>query len=307
MVILGTLQLFIELARTNNISQTATAFGIKQPAVSLRLKALEEQMGTLLFDRVGRTIRLNKNGERFREFAVYTLAHLEETRRAIRDEDKAAQEILIVSSEGFFGSSYLPQLIGEFEAKYPVIKTVVKTYHSDEIVELVEAGECEFGFANVSNVIRSQKILTDFSFDAPMYFVCSPVNPFAKEKSLRPKEIKDASLIIPPPETTFHEYITGVFKKRGVHFNHQRPVDSLETIKKMVAGNQGVTMLPQYVVQQEIDEGKLVHVPLDGIRLTRKLVCIHNIANPISKSVRNFIETAEAFLSQQKLLTRSGR
>lgn len=297
------LQIFIELARTNNISQTAAAFGIKQPSVSIKLKVIEEQMGASLFDRVGRSIQLNKNGEHFKEFAVYTLAHLEETRRVIQDKDEKMQEVLNVCSGGHFSSSYLPELIGAFEDKYPFVKTVTKTYHSDEVVTLIEAGKYEFGIAHVSDVIRSQTIHTDFSFDVPVYFVCSSKNPLAKAKSLRPKEIKDSFLIIPPPETTFHEYITGVFKKRGVHFNYQRHVDSLEAIKMMVAGNQGVTMLPQYVVQREIDRGELIHVPLDVVRLTRKLVCIHNISKPISKSAYNFIVMAKELLCCQQQLT----
>jgi len=293
------LQLFVELAQKGNVSQAATSLSITQPSTSIKLKRIEKEIGKPLFDRVGRTIRLNKDGEVFRDFAAHTLAHFNETLGTIQDAGKEQKEVLTICAGGHFGVSYLPKLIPAFKEKFPFVDFVAKTYHSDDILELIEAGEYEFGIAHVSDSIRSPKILTDFSFDVPIYFVCSPHHPLSKCEALKPRDIKDAFLIIPSPESSFHQYITAVFQKRGIHFNHQMSADSLDVIKGMVAGNQGVTMLPQHVVQQELDEGKLVHVPLKGLRLTRKLVCIHNVARPLSRTTRTFIEMTKELLSRK--------
>ncbi len=165
------------LAETGNISTTASKLNLSQSTISHHLKNLEAEVGFPLFDRVGKTSVINRDGKRFLTFADQTLREYERTLEDIKDFKSDFEPSLTVCAGNYFHAYYSPKILPLFLTMHPGVQTEMVTKYSDEIIAEMEDDEHEFAIVATSHPLRTSRLVTDFSFDIPLYFVCSQKNP----------------------------------------------------------------------------------------------------------------------------------
>lgn len=299
------LELFLAIAKHNNVSKAADDLNSNQSTVSSQLKVLEGKLGILLFDRVGRNIRLNKNGELFREFAEKVLVDYEDISREMRGDDVGG-ESLAIAAGAYFHAFFLPQILPAFRKDNPLVEVNTVTRYSDDLIRNMENKEYEFAILATSHPIRSPKLHTDFSYEMPMLFVYSPDNPLSEKRTLSPADLDAETIILPLKGQNLYNYLAHNFKKHRIAFAAELIIDTADAMKSAVAQDLGVAFLPQHVVQQDIAEGKLAGASIASLELKRKLVCIHHIERPLSYAAQDFIDHAIAVIDRYDNYVRSG-
>lgn len=297
------LELFVEIANQNSISGAANATHTSQSVVSHVLKTLESQMGILLFDRIGRNICINDNGKRFLEFSTTTLAQYAVLKKSLEREDtRQRRGVLTVSAGNYFNAYYFPMVLPLFMKEHSGVQIETFTQFSDQLIQEVEDNAYEFAIVATSSTLRSPHLQTDFSFEIPLYFICSPNNLLAGAGIFRPADANGQTFIFPARGSNYRDYLEYKFTKHRFHFSGELTIDSPGAVKCAVMEDLGVSILPQHVVQRELDEKKLVHLPIERIKLRQKMVCIHNVDNPPSAIARDFINmTVEVLNRQEKI------
>lgn len=296
------LELFVEIANQNSISGAANATHTSQSVVSHVLKTLESQMGILLFDRIGRNICINDNGKRFLEFSTTTLAQYAVLKKSLeREGARQRRGVLTVSAGNYFNAYYFPMVLPLFMKEHPGVQIETFTQFSDQLIQGVEDNVHEFAIV-ATHALRSPCLQTDFSFEIPLYFICSPNSPLAGAGIFRPADASRQTFIFPARGSNYRDYLEHKFTKHRFHFSGELTIDSPGAVKYAVMEGLGVSILPQHVVQRELNEKKLVHLPIERIKLRQKMVCIHNVDNPPSAIARDFINmTAQVLNRQEKI------
>ena len=139
-----TIVTFIKAAELGSFSRTANVLGYSQAAVTVQIKQLEDELGTKLFDRMGKGIQLTSSGERFLPYAHQILKANEQARKFMQQDDEIRGTIRIGTTSSM-ANAYFPTLLREFSETYPHIKLMLKTSdYFDNLYEKLKQNEIDF-------------------------------------------------------------------------------------------------------------------------------------------------------------------
>ena len=143
------LSAFIEVADSGSFTQAAELLHLSQPAISKRLKALEDQIGQRLFDRVGRSVLLTDAGAALLPYARRVLQTVEDGRRALSHLSGAVTGRLSIGTSHHIGLHRLPPVLKRFVADYPDVDLDLHFMDSEDACEAVVAGKLELGIVTL--------------------------------------------------------------------------------------------------------------------------------------------------------------
>jgi len=140
------LTLFVQVAKTGNITQVANRLHISQPAVSMQIKRLEEEIGVPLLALIGRNISVTDAGKTFLEYAESILSLEGQLHRAMDEFREGKQGKIVIGASAAVGTYLIPPVIRSFTQTYPDIQIELVTQREDEVERLVREGNVDIGF-----------------------------------------------------------------------------------------------------------------------------------------------------------------
>jgi DNA-binding transcriptional LysR family regulator len=236
------LRAFCQAARLGSVSRAAEALYLSQPAVTLQLQALERDMGSALFERVGRRLSLTREGAALYELArplVEGLDGLEGEFRA-RLKGLAGGELHVAA-----GSStilyLLPQLVQRFRATHPEVQLVLHNVTGKDGLALLRSDAVDLAVGSMIEVPSDLSYAPQYSFD-PM-LIMAKGHPLAEKTSLRLEDLSAHGLILPPKRLTTWRLVDLVFQQRRVPYTVALEVGGWEVIKQYVAMGLGISIV----------------------------------------------------------------
>jgi DNA-binding transcriptional LysR family regulator len=273
----GTLQAehlgtFLEVARTENVTRAAAALGLSQPALTERLRSLERDLGTELFVRTRRGVRLSEAGRALVPHARRALAAIEEGRRAVDQERRGETGRLTIGSAPAVSTYALPGALRRFQDAHPNVHLSVRTGHSEEILELVLAEEVEVGLVRE---IRHADVEVTPLYEDELVLVVERSHPFAARGRIRIGELAREHLVTFDRASSYNELTQALFREAGVAPRGVIELDNVEAAKRCVVRGLGVALLPRQAVHDELTARKLRAVAIAGARpIRRRIVAI---------------------------------
>ncbi len=272
-VLLSQLEAFVEAARRGNISRAAEALFITQPALSARLKGLEDGLGAPLLIRTKRGVRLSEEGKAFLPFAQRALEAVVDGRQLLAELSRGGAGRLAIGAAPAVSTSVLPGMLTRFRAAHPNVQLVVRTGHSEEVLEMVLREQVELGLVRE---LRHPEIVGIPLYEDELVLVVEPGHPFAERGRVRVAEITSEHLILFDRTSSYHELTSTLFREAGVVPRGVMEVDAIDAAKKMVEQGLGVALLPYSAVAGEVATGRLARAKLtDSKAIRRRIVAIH--------------------------------
>jgi DNA-binding transcriptional LysR family regulator len=253
---------FVEVARSQKLGQAAGELFITQPALTARIQRLEQELGVPLFVRTPTGMRLTDPGRTFLPWAVRALDAVEEGRRPVEELARGGAGELAIGAAPAVSTYVLPALLKSFSDDLPNVSLVVRTGHSEEILEMVLRGEVEVGL--VRALLHPQIQSVPF-YEETLVLVTDPSHPFAARTRISIGEIADAQLILFDRTSSYHGLTSAFFREAGVTPRGVMELDNIDAAKKMVQQGLGVALLPQSAVVGELADGSLVAVRLADV------------------------------------------
>jgi DNA-binding transcriptional LysR family regulator len=253
---------FVEVARSQKLGQAAGELFITQPALTARIQRLEQELGVPLFVRTPTGMRLTDPGRTFLPWAVRALDAVEEGRRHVEELARGGAGELAIGAAPAVSTYVLPALLKSFSDDLPNVSLVVRTGHSEEILEMVLRGEVEVGL--VRALLHPQIQSVPF-YEETLVLVTDPSHPFAARTRISIGEIADAQLILFDRTSSYHGLTSAFFREAGVTPRGVMELDNIDAAKKMVQQGLGVALLPQSAVVGELADGSLVAVRLADV------------------------------------------
>ena len=274
------LQAFVTIADSGSFSLAAGRLHLTQPAVSKRLAALEAELDTRLFDRLGRAVRLTEAGGVLLPRALRILAELDDTRRALRNLSGVVTGPLTLATSHHIGLHRLPPVLRIFSSRYPQVRLDMRFMDSELAGAAVLRGEVDLAVITLPPRLEPPLEVLPLWPD-PLIAIASPAHPLAEPIAVTPERLSQYPAILPSEATFTRRIIEEGLARLGVTPLVAFSTNYLETIKMMVAVGLGWSILPR-----TMRDADLVELNVDGLRLERSLGVVRHTGRTLSNAAR---------------------
>jgi DNA-binding transcriptional LysR family regulator len=291
------LHVFHAVAKHLSFTKAAEALFMTQPAVTFQIRQLEEHFNTRLFDRAHGRIALTPAGQVALEYAERILGMSAELDTRLKEMSGQVAGPLLIGASTTIAEFLLPQVLGEFKARYPGVVPRLFVANSEAVQDRVAERALDLGFIEGESHLPS--LVSDVICDDELQVVCAPAHPLAKLKSATPKALTEHAYISREPGSGTREVIDHYLQKAGVPPDTMQVVMELgspEALKGLVATGLGFAIMSRATVTKETQLGQLVQVPL-APRLNRHLAVVYPKERFHSRLVSGFVQFAKERLA----------
>lgn len=281
------LSAFIAVSEQNSFSKAAEQLFITQPAVSKRISSLESELGTQLFDRIGRRVQLTEAGHALLPSALRILAELDESKRAIGNLNQKVSGKLSIATSHHIGLHRLPPVLRAFTREFPDVDLDIRFMDSEEACSAVLKGEAELAIATLPEKnwqhLKSQIIWRD-----PLDIVISSQHLKANSPIIKISQLQKLPAILPSKNTFTRVLLEQALGLNEKNLNIAMETNYLETIKMMVSIGLGWSVLPVSMLTSDI-----ARLDVSNIEFERLLGVVSHQHRTLSNAARMLLAELE--------------
>ncbi|MBV4360331.1 LysR substrate-binding domain-containing protein [Pinibacter aurantiacus] len=256
---------FVKAAETLHFTEAASALFVTQSTLSQQIKQLENELGMLLFDRIGKTVRLTEAGSVFLDHARKILFEVEKGRQSITDLNTSVTGELKIGITYAFSSLILPAL-SPFLKKYPGIKIQIEYDDPEELEKRLKLSELDF-MLSFKNDEPDEDLDMQPLFTSSIVMVVAKKHPLASLKKITLKEINNLDLVLPGKGFISRNFLDNLFKTNNIAPNVKIELNDVHSLLTMVESGNWITILNEKAL---IGWKSLVAIPIAGRDLSRK-------------------------------------
>lgn len=278
---------FLAVVDHGGFTSAAKAIFVSQPALSLAVRELEEEVGTELLYRLGRGVRLTAAGEAFASPARQALRDIEIARASAASIAGLETGSLALGSLPTLAADPLADLIGRFRTAHPgVIVDLAAPEDTASLVALLRDGRCEIGLAEP---VSLPETLATHELGAQRLLVILPPGTDRRRRTLSVEELERVPFIATPEGTSSRRLLDEAFAAVGLTPNIVVIAAQREAILPLVAAGAGAAMVPEALAERASRLGAVVATPRP--KITRRVVLVHR-PGPLAPAARRFLELA---------------
>jgi LysR family transcriptional regulator, transcriptional activator of the cysJI operon len=281
------LKVFCDLTETESFTKAAQINGVTQSAVSQTISSLERQFKSLLIERSKKNFRLTAEGEVLYDYSKQIL----QTHDALHSKLQEIKEIISgnirVATIYSIGLHVLPPYIKKFLKSYPTVNVHVEYRRPNQVYEDVLGNVVDLGL--VAYPVRDPKLEIAPLRKDPLVVICHPQHPFAKLKSIKLKSLAGQKFIGFERDIPTRRALDKILKDHGVSAEYVMEFDNIETVKRAVEIDSGVSIVPQETIKQEVTNQTLAAIRIEDGEFYRQLGIIYKKNKVLSPALKQFI------------------
>jgi DNA-binding transcriptional LysR family regulator len=281
------LKVFCDVVGRRSFSRAADENGISQSGASQMVHHLEEHLGVRLIDRSKRPFVLTPEGKIYYEGCqkiVKRFFALEEEVRTLHDQVAGRVSVASIYSVGL---SHMSEIVQDFLRRYPKANVHLQYQHPDRVYDLVDNNLVDCGLVSYPRDTRSLKA-TAWRTE-PMVIVAAADHRLAQQGSVQLSDLADVDFIGFDENLRIRQETDKTLAARGVHVNIVMEFDNIETLKRAIEINAGVSLLPEPTISREVSAGTLAAIRPIDVELYRPLGIISRRGAELGKTARRFI------------------
>jgi DNA-binding transcriptional LysR family regulator len=298
------LKLFRDIALARNVSHGAEVCGVSQSAASQYLHETERLLGVQLLDRSTRPIELTEAGRLYYEFCRDVLRRREEFEESLDKLKGRVQGTVRVAAIYSVGLSDMSRLERELSRRMPAAVLQVEYLRPEKVYDAVLTDQADLGL--VSYPESNREIAAIPWREEQMMVAAAPSHPLASRKSLDLADLAQQSFVAFDDELRVGREVKRYIRDSGTQLNVVMHFDNIQTMKEAVVLGSSISIMPVRVLRNDIEQGRLVAIPIQGCTLVRPLGIIHRRRKTFNQATRTFLELLlqEAALEPPPKLTR---
>ncbi|TVS08620.1 MAG: LysR family transcriptional regulator [Gammaproteobacteria bacterium] len=285
---------FVQVADTRSFSIAAVALHLTQSAVSRRIAALERELGTRLFDRVGRSVTLTEAGATLLPRARRILREIDDSRILLRNLSGDVGGSLLLGTSHHIGLHRLPGVLRTFSDRHPEVALELQFLDSEAAHDLLLQGQIELAVVTLPPStlppLASRIIWSD-----PLVFAVAPDHPLARRPQPELVELGAHRAVLPGSGTYTGRIVTAMFATAGIDLDATMSTNYLETIRMMAGIGLGWTVLPATMLDE-----RLVRIePRGAPAMERQLGWLRHPNRTASNAASAFLDILETHADQR--------
>ena len=281
------LKVFCDLAETESFTKAAQINSVTQSAVSQQISSLERLFKSLLIERSKKKFRLTREGQVLYDFSkqiIQTYDALHSKLQEIKDIISGTIRVATIYSIGLHD---LPPYIKKFMKDYPTVNVHVEYRRANQVYEDVLGNVVDMGL--VAYPTRDSKLeIVPLRKDS-LVLICHPQHPLAKQKSMKLKAVAGQKFIGFEPDIPTRKALDKILRENNVEVQTVMEFDNIETVKRAVEIDAGISIVPQSTIGQEVSKQTLAAVQLDDGEFFRPLAAIYKKNKVLSPAMKQFL------------------
>ena len=281
------LKVFCDLAETESFTKAAQISGVTQSAVSQQISSLERIFKSLLIERSTKKFRLTREGQVLYDYSKQIIQSYESLHSKLQELKDIISGTIRVATIYSIGLHDLPQYVKRFMKSYPTVNVHVEYRRANQVYDDVLSNVVDLGL--VAYPVKDPKVEIIALRKEPLVLICHPQHPFAKQKSVKLKALAGQKIIGFEPDIPTRKALDKILKEHGVEVKHVMEFDNVETVKRAVEIDAGVSIVPQGTISQEVAKQTLVSVPIDDGDFFRPIAAIYKKNKVLSPAMKQFL------------------
>ena len=289
------LEIFVKVAELGSFSRAAEALFLTQPTVSEHVRALEDELGVQLLDRLGRGTTPTRAGTLLLGYARRMLALSREASQAIEQFQGRVSGELTIGGSTIPGEYVMPELIGAFRGKYSDVRISLLIGSSREVTTWVEDGRVEIGVVGAtptSRALQARQLMAD-----ELVVVVGAEHPWAGRATVSLDDLREEPMILRErgsgSRETFEQALEGVGLDLAA-FRIVGEIASTQAVKQAVRAGVGISLISRRAVEDECRARLLACVKIRDLAVTRSFHLITHrdrSRSPLATAFLSFIES----------------
>lgn len=283
----GQLKTFLVIAREKSFTRAAERLYRTQPAISLALKRLEDDLGETLVDRSSKGGVLTSAGETLLPLAQRMIDLDQEIRDTFGDLRGLHTGRLSIGANESMSVFLLPELLLAYRAAHPDIRLQAFRFASERIPEEVLDRRLDVGFLSFECIhpeLQSEVVVHD-----QMVLVVPPEHPLAKRRSVPLKELGKETFVAHYAMTPARQSVVDLFAQHEVPLRITMELATIATIQDFVVAGAGLAILPRLTVRSALREGRLVEVAVPQLKVDKTIRMVHRREETLSPAAQAFL------------------
>jgi DNA-binding transcriptional LysR family regulator len=244
---------FLSVAETLHFGRTAELIHLSQPALSLQIRALEEEVGVRLFERNRRKTTLTAAGLAFRKDAAAAVSQLDEAIRRARLAANGKLGLLRIGFISTAGNEIVPNIIRRFRESNPEVEFSLRNILTADQIQMIASGSLDIGFLRLP-IGEHPELEVIGVHREPFVLVVPPSHELAKRKRVRLRDLSGHDFVM--YERTyapgFHDLIFSMLRDAGVVPNICQTAGQMPTLISLVDSGMGISILPASAVKNSV-------------------------------------------------------
>jgi DNA-binding transcriptional LysR family regulator len=280
-------KVFCDLAETESFTKAAQINGITQSAVSQQISSLERQLRCLLIERSKKKFRLTREGQLLYEYGKQVIQSYESLLSRLQEVKDIISGTIRVATIYSIGLHDLPPYLKRFLRAYPTVNVHVEYQRANQVYDDVLGNVVDLGL--VAYPSRDQRLEIVPLRNETLSVICHPSHPLAQQKSLTLTQLQDQRFIAFEPDIPTRKAIDKFLRDHDVTVRTVMEFDNIETVKRAVEIEAGISIVPHATVSQEVAKQTLCSIPFVDTELHRPLAVIYKKSKVLSPAMRQFI------------------
>ena len=281
------LKVFCDLAETESFTKAAQINSVTQSAVSQQISSLERIFKSLLIERSKKRFRLTREGQVLYDYSKQIIQTYESLHSKLQELKDIISGTIRVATIYSIGLHDLPPYIKKFMKNYPTVNIHVEYRRANQVYEDVYSNVVDLGL--VAYPMKDSKLEIIPLRKEPLVLICHPQHPFAKQKSVKLKHLVDQKVIGFEPDIPTRKALDKILREYGVDVKHVMEFDNVETVKRAVEIDAGISIVPLGTVTQEVAKQTLAAVEIEDGEFFRPLAAIYKKNKVLSPAMKQFL------------------
>ncbi len=281
------LKVFCDLAETESFTKAAQINGVTQSAVSQQISSLERLFKSLLIERSKKRFRLTSEGQVLYDYSKQIIQTYESLHSQLQELKDIISGTIRVATIYSIGLHDLPPYVKKFMRSYPTVNVHVEYRRANQVYEDVLGNVVDLGL--VAYPVKDAKLEIIPLRKEPLVLISHPQHPFSKLKAIKLKQLIGQKFIGFEPDIPTRKALDKILKEYDVSVNNVMEFDNIETVKRAVEIDAGVSIVPQGTVAQEVAKQTLAAVPLEDGTFFRPLAMIYKKNKVLSPAMKQFL------------------
>lgn len=289
---LESLRSFYHVARERSFSRAARNLHISQPAMSVRIKGLETELGERLFDRARKDVQLTEAGSVLFKSAEKIFADVEEARARLRELKESGAGHVRLGCSDTVSLYLLPPVLKKFRKKFPAAEITIRNAYSAAILDMLVRSELDFGIVMLPPSIDRRLEARDL-YTESFVVACKKGDPLLRRKEVSLSALDGRPMVALERGTVTRDAIDRALRAAKVSPRIVLETGNIEVQKVYAANGFGCAILPQSSLS-DADRRRLEARPIRGGQLDRRVVAVVQRDRYVSRAAQALLELVEA-------------
>lgn len=279
------LQIFEAVVRHMSYTRAAEELHLTQPAVSMQVRQLEEELGLPLFEKLGRGITLTEAGQELVPYSQginRSLRELQDVMESLKGVSRGRLSVAVASTVNYFA----PRLLAAFHRAYPGIALSLDVTNREQLVRLLEANAVDVVL--MGQPPEGVEVESEAFMDNPLVVVAPPDHPLAGRRDIPLARMAEEVFVLREPGSGTRQAMDRFFSDQGIAIQRGMQMTRNEAIKQSVRAGLGLSVVSVHTIELELATGKLVVLDVAGFPIQRQWFLVYRKGKRLSPSAQAF-------------------